>query len=73
MHTSDALSRLHNLIDAPDNNDVILLNFLQHFTPNYIEDTYLYWVDNLYVHKTKDYNMTQVKRKHGRLLNKRLD
>ena len=27
MHTSDALSRLHNLTDTPDNKDVILLNF----------------------------------------------
>ena len=27
MHTSDALSRLHNLTDTPDNNDVIPLNF----------------------------------------------
>ena len=33
MHTSNALSRLHNLMDTPDNKDVILLNFLQHFTP----------------------------------------
>ena len=65
MHTSDALSRLHNLTDTPDNKDVILLNFLQHFTPNYIEHTYLHWVDNLYVHKTKDYDTTQVKRKHS--------
>ena len=66
MHTSNTLSRLHNLMDTPDNKDVILLNFLQHFTPNYIEQTYSHWVDNLYVHKTKDYDMTQVKRKHGR-------
>ena len=34
MHTSDTLSRLHNLTDTPDNKDVIPLNFLQHFTPN---------------------------------------
>ena len=39
------------------------MNFLQHFTPNYIEHAYLHWVDNLYVYKTKDYDMTQVKRK----------
>ena len=39
MHTSDALSRLHNLMDMPDNK-VIPLNFLQHFTPNYIEHAY---------------------------------
>ena len=67
MHTSNALSRLHNLIDTPDNKDVILLNFLQHFTPNYIEHAYSHWVENLYVHKTKDYDTTQVKREHGRL------
>ena len=28
---------------------------------------YSHWVDYLYVHKTKDYDTTQVKRKHGRL------
>ena len=67
MHTSDALSRLHNLTGTPDNKDVILLNFLQHLTPNYTEHSYSHWVDNLYVHKTKDYDMTHVKRKHGRL------
>ena len=61
MHTSNALSRLHNLTDTPDNTDVIPLNFLQHLTPNYIEHSYSHWVDNLYVHKTKDYDMTQVK------------
>ena len=59
MHTSNALNRLHNLMDTPDNKDVIPLNFL-HFTPSYIEDTYSHWVDNLYVHKTKDYHTTQV-------------
>ena len=42
MHTSNALSRLHNLTETPDNKDVILLNLLQHFTPNYIEHTYSY-------------------------------
>ena len=66
MHTSDALSRLHNLTDMPDNKDVIPLNFLQHLTPDYIEHSYSHWADNLYVHKTKDYDMTQVKRKCGR-------
>ena len=30
MHTSDALSRLHNLTDTSDNKDVILLNFTFH-------------------------------------------
>ena len=60
MHTSNTLSRLHNLMDTPDNKDVIPLNVLQHFTPNYIEHAYSHWVDNLY--KTKDYDTTQVKR-----------
>ena len=49
LHTSDALSRLHNLTDKLDNKDVIPLNFLQHFTPNYIEHAYSYWVENLQV------------------------
>ena len=40
MHKSDSLSRLHSLMDTPDNKDVIPLNFLQHFTPNYIEHAY---------------------------------
>ena len=66
MHTSDALSRLHNLADTPDNKDVIPLSFVQHLTPNYIEHSYSHWVDNLYAHKTKDYDTIQVKRKHGR-------
>ena len=66
MHTSNALSRLHNQTDTPDNKDVIPLNFLQHLTHNYIEHSYSHWVDNLYVHKKKDYDMTQVKRKCGR-------
>ena len=52
MHTSDALSRLHNLRDTPDNKVVIPLNFL-HFTLNYIEHTYSHWVENLYIHKKK--------------------
>ena len=66
MHTIDALSRLHNLTDTPNKIDVIPLTFLQHLTPNYIENSYSHWVDNLYVHKTKDYDMTQVKRKCSR-------
>ena len=65
IHTSDALSRLHNLTDTPENKDVIPLNFL-HFTPNYIEHAYLHWVENLYAHKTKDCDTTQVKRKCSR-------
>ena len=63
MHTSDALSRLQNIADAPDNKDVIPLNFLQHFTPNYIEHAYSHFVGNLYVHKMKSLDTTQVKRK----------
>ena len=66
MHTSDALSILNNLTDTPDNKDVIPLNFLQYLTPNYIEHSYSHWIDNLCVHKTKDCDTTQVKRKHGR-------
>ena len=54
------------MTDTPDNKDVIPLNVLQHFTPNYIKHAYLHWVENLYVHKTKDCDTTQVKRKHGR-------
>ena len=56
----------HNLTDTPENKDVIPLNFLQHFTPNYTEHAYLYWVENLYAHKTKDCDTTQVKRKRDR-------
>ena len=63
MHTSDALSRLHNLTDTPENKDVIPLNFLQHFTPNYTEHAYSHWVEHLYAHKTKDCDTTQVTRK----------
>ena len=67
MHTSDALSRHQNIVDTPDNKDVIPLNFLQHLTPNYIEHAYSHLVENLYVHKTKSLDTTQIKRKHGRL------
>ena len=66
MHTSDALSRLQNITDTPDNKDVIALDFLQHLTPNYIEYAYSHLVGNLYVHKTKSLDTTQVKRKCGR-------
>ena len=66
MHTSDALSQLHNFTDTPDGKDVIPLNFLQHFTPNYIEHSYSHLVENLYVHKTKTLDATPVKRKCGR-------
>ena len=65
MHTNNALSRLQNIADMPDNKDVIPLNFLQHLTPNYIKHTYSHLVENLYVHNTKPIHTTQVKRKHG--------
>ena len=63
MHTSNTLSRLQNIADMPDNKDVIPLNFLQHFTPNYIKHAYSHLVQNLYVHKTKPPDTIQVKRK----------
>ena len=63
MHKSDALSRLQNIADTPNNKDVIPLNFLQHLAPNYIEHTYSHLVENFYVHKTKSIDTTQVKRK----------
>ena len=66
MHTSNALSRLHNFTDTPDQKDVIPLNFLQHFTPNYIEHSYSHLVENLYTHKTKTLDAMTVKRKCGR-------
>ena len=66
MHTSDALSRLHNFTDTPDEKDIIPLNFLQHFTPNYIEHSYSHLVENLYAHKTKTLDKTPVKRKCSR-------
>ena len=47
MHTNDALSRLQNTADMPDNKDVIPLTVLQHFTPNYIEHAYSHLVENL--------------------------
>ena len=66
MHTSNALSRLQNIADTPDNKDIIPLNFLQHLIPNYIEHTYSHLVENFYVYKTKSIDSTQVKRKWGR-------
>ena len=63
MHTSNALSRLQNIADTPDNKEVIPLNFLQHLAPNYIEHTYSHLVENFYIHKTKSIDTTQVKRK----------
>ena len=73
MHTSDALSRLQNITDTPDNKDVIPLNFLQHFTPKYIEHAYSHLVEYLYAHKTKSLDTTQVKRNRGRPLKAKLD
>ena len=61
MHTSDALSQLHNFTDTPDDKDVISLNFLQHITPNYIEHSYSHFVENLYICKTKKLDATPIK------------
>ena len=58
MHTSDALSRLQNIADTPDNKDIIPLNFLQHLPPNYIEHTHSHLVENVYVHNTKSIDTT---------------
>ena len=66
MHTGDALSRLQNIADMPNNKDIIPLNFLQQLTPNYYVNTYSHLVENFYVQKTKSIDTTQVKRKHGR-------
>ena len=66
MHTSDASSSLQNITDTPNNKNIIPLNFLQLFTPSYIEHAYSYLVENLYIHKTKSLDTIQVKRKHGR-------
>ena len=66
MHTSDTLSRLHNFTDTLDQKDVIPLNFLQHFTPNYIERSYSHFVENLYAHETKTLDAMIIKRKCGR-------
>ena len=66
MHTSDALSRLHNFTDTPNQKDVIPLNFLQHFTPHYMEHSYSHLVENLYAHKTKTLDAMTFKIKHGR-------
>ena len=60
MHTSDALSRLHNFTDTPDQKEVIPLNFLQHFTPHCIELSYSDLVENLYAPKTKTLDTTTV-------------
>ena len=62
MHTSNALSRLHNFTDTPDQKDIIPLNILQHITPHYIEHSYSHLVENLYAHKTKTLDATTVKK-----------
>ena len=57
MHTSDALSRLLNFTDTPDQKDIIPLNF----TPHYTEHLYLHLVENLYAHETKTLDTIPVK------------
>ena len=66
IHTSDALSKLHNFTDTPDQKDIIPLNFLQHFTPYYIEHSYSHLIENIYAHKTKTLDAKTFKRKCGR-------
>ena len=63
MHKSDALSRLHNFTDTPDQKDIIPLNFLQHLTPHYTEHLYSHLVKNLYGAQDKDirHNSSQMK------------
>ena len=66
MHTSDALSRLHNFTDTSDQKDIMPLKFLQHLTPHYTEHLYSHLVKNLYVHKTKILDTIPVKQKRSR-------
>ena len=61
MHTSNALSRIHNFMDTPDQKDIIPLNLLQRFTPHYIEHLYSHLGENLYAHKTKTLDANPVK------------
>ena len=49
------------------------MNFLQHFTLNYIDHAYSHWVENLYAHKTKDCDTTQVKRNCSRLPKQKIE
>ena len=42
------------------------MNFLQHFTPKYIEHAYSHLVENLYIHKMKSIDTTQLKRRCSR-------
>ena len=62
MHTSEAFSRLQNLMDTPDMKNIMPLNFLQHFTPHYIEHSYSHLVKNIYAHKTKTLDATTIKK-----------
>ena len=39
---------------------------MQHLTPNYIEQAYSHLVENLCIHKTKQLDTSQGKRKRGR-------
>ena len=66
--TESPMTRLKTLLLklSPDQKDDIPLNFLQHFTPNYIEHSYFHLVENLYAHKTKTLDTTTVKRKCSR-------
>ena len=49
-------------MDTPNQKDIIPLNFLQHFTPHYIEHSYSHLVKNLYAHKTDiRHNFSQMK------------
>ena len=66
MHTSNALSRLHNFTDTTDQKDIIPLNFLHHLTPHYTEHLYSHLVKNLYTHKTKTLDTIPVKCKCSR-------
>ena len=64
MHSPKNKDR--TIADTPDNKDIMPLNFLQHVTPNYIKHAYSHLVEDLYLHKTKSADTTQVKRKRGR-------
>ena len=59
MYSSNALSRLQNIADTPENKDIIPLNYLQHIMPNYIEHAYSHFIVNLYLHKTKSADRTK--------------
>ena len=66
MHTSDALSRLHNFTDTHDQKDIIPLKFLATFHTK-LHRTFIFsFSRNLYAHKTKTLDAMTVKRKCGR-------